>query len=295
MKFMKRGILKRTIIPEKVKSVLQARIESRQVQFDIPFTIFKHLYLPAKTHVHSIFIFRLEKNNSRSTSKASVNEYDAIAKIFLIFYRLMKDKPPEVFKEVYIPANIQRNNISNKNEFYTICYPLPPGDYLLSMAITSQNLEKIGTQYFDFSLPDLNTNILDTTPIIFVKKIDRLPKPEKEALVHRGFFTYSVLQIEPNLNNIFAPVDNLDAFYFIVGAQVDEKGQFAIEVKYNVYKDEEKVISYESAKYNYPLISQPLPLLKKHNLSPGIYSLSLEIYDNLSGKSKVKRKSFEIK
>ena len=40
---------------------------------------------------------------------------------------------------------------------------------------------------------------------------------EHRTVVHRGFFTYSVLKVVPNLENIVPAGQNLDIFFFIFG------------------------------------------------------------------------------
>ncbi|GAH32381.1 unnamed protein product, partial [marine sediment metagenome] len=112
----------------------------------------------------------------------------------------------------------------DKEELYSTRNLLPPGDYLLSMAIASQKLEKIGTQYFEFSLPNevSFTDSLDTTPLFFLKRMRQLDTPELKASLHRGVFTYIIFQIEPNVEKIFSSGDSLDVFYFVFGSQPDE-------------------------------------------------------------------------
>ncbi len=202
---------------------------------------------------------------------------------------------------------------AEKEEIYSTGYPLPPGKYILSMAITSQNLEKIGTQYYEFTLPNPNgfTDALGTTPVFFVKKITRLAAPETITMVHKDYFTYSVLQVETNLDHVFTAGDNLDVFLFIFGAQPDEQNRNDIVVNYEVKKGDEAIIKYAETAYDNPLISQPLPLKRTvlirttkgeetkerketRDLEPGTYSLDILIKDNLSGKTLTKTVEFSI-
>jgi len=324
------------IIPKEVKSVLQNGLVQRQGRQDIPLSIVKHLYLPARENVHSIFIFKmknsdmafvpqaevplLEKKEKKKTGEEKEMKETTPAKlqshlnVFLQFYLLKNKKPVEVFKEVYIPVNFQAESTSfdpEKEEMYSIGYPLPSGDYLLAMATTSLDLKKIGTLYYEFSLPDIRSfkEKLDTTPIFFVKKITRMASPEMTCAVHKDFFTYSALQIEPNLKNVFSPGKNLDIFFFIYGTQPKDDGKYDIGVNYEVLKEEETVIRFESISYPFPLVSQPLPMKQtvivkseeegekkeKRNLSPGLYTLSIKIKDNISGKSLTRDIDFEVK
>jgi hypothetical protein len=222
--------------------------------------------------------------------------------------------PGEVVNEIYLPVNFQVENSSyepDKQELYTTAYPFPPGNYILSMAIASQDLKKIGTQYFEFSLPDplSSPDGLDTTPILFIKDIKRMPSPENRAEVHKDFFTFSTLQIEPNVERIFSPTDNFEVFFYVFGAQPSETGKYDIDVGFEVLEGEELAIRFAPGKYQTPLVPQPLYLKQtliitseeegerreKRDLGPGKYTLSLKITDNVSGKSETKTIDFEVK
>ncbi len=325
------------IIPDKVKTVLNEGLKTKQPRPDIPFSIVWHIYLPARENMHSIFFFKVrnadlgfmpmtaapqspETQEEKGQEKAQTQEAEAApttlqasGHVFLQFNRLENHIPQELIKEVYIPLNLQVDSSSydpNKEEIYSTAYPLPPGNYILSMAVTSLNLEKIGTQYFEFSLPNAlsYTKELGTTPVFFVKNIKRMPEPETKAEVHKDFFTYSVLRIEPNIEHLFHVGDNLDIFFFIFGAVPDQQGKYNLDVNYEVDKGEEKIIRYATAHYDAPLISQPLPMKKtvlikkgeeekkeQRDIESGQYTLNVNITDKISGRSVTKSINFEVK
>lgn len=330
----------RIIIPEEVKTALQQGIAQRLGRQDIPFRIIKHLHLPARQNTHSIFLFKIKNvdmgfvplpsppdqkkpeeaaEEKKETPPVAQTETPAVQlqtslNAFLQFHRLEDKEPVEVFKEVYIPINFQADSTSydpEKEEVYSTAYPLSPGDYLLAMAITSLDLQKIGTLYFEFSLPDtsLFTDKLDTTPIFFVKEFKQMASPETTAEVHKDFFTYAVLQVAPKIESVFSPGEKLDILYYIFGTQPGEDGKFDIGVNYEVLKDEEKIIRFQPITYPNPFVSQPLPMKKTviikseeegekkepKDLEPGAYTLSVKIKDNVSGKSLTKEINFEVK
>lgn len=330
------------IIPQPVKLALQEGLVQRQGRLDIPFSLVKHLYLPARENFHSIFLFKMknmdlgfspqpsalvekkteeekiEGEEKKETPAAPETEalpvqLRARLHVFLQFHSLKEKEPVEISKEVYIPFNFQVESTSydpEKEEIYSTGYPLPPGDYLLSMAITSHDLQKIGTYYFEFSLPDTKLFVeeLETTPLFFVKNFKEMDAPETMAEIHQNFFTYSILQIEPKIDNVFSQGENLDILFFIFGPQPNEEGKFDIGVNYEVIKEEERVIRFEAITYPSPLVSQPLPMKRTYltkseesekkerkDLDPGQYTLSIKIKDNISGKSLDKIVDFEIK
>jgi hypothetical protein len=316
------------IIPPQIKTVFQEGMQSREARLDIPFQITGSLYLPAQQNLHAIIFFKVKNVDLGFAPPAVVPQAEtqeeipaptnliAQSYVFLQFNKLENDMPGELVKEIYIPMRIEEESSSYNPEqdgIYTTGYPLPPGNYLLSMALTSQDFQKIGTQYFEVTLPDplSFTDTIDTTPIIFAKNIRQVATPETQAEIHEDFFTYSILQIEPNIERIFSPRNNLDIFFFIFGAQANAQGQSDIEVHYEVNKGEERVINFAAQKYTAPLISQELPMKKtilvrttkgtetsetreQRDLEAGSYTLSITIKDNVSTKTVKKTIDFEV-
>lgn len=321
--------LKPVFIPQEVKFVFEEGIRTRQPRLDIPFTIVQHLFLPAQENMHSIFLFKAKNVDlnfypitpaPESLEKKAPPESEIIpaklqsnSRIFLQFSKLEGNEPGEVVKEIYIPINFQVESSSynpDKEELYSTAYPLPPGNYIMSVAITSLNYEKIGTQYFEFFLPNplSFTDSLDTTPLFFVQNVKRMDSPELQPEIHKNFFTWSILQIEPNLERILSSGGTFELFFYIFGVQASEEGKYNIEVDYEVLKGEEKAIRFAPGIYDLPLITQPLNLKQTliikseegerketQNLEPGKYTLSLIIKDKVSGKSVTKSMDFEVK
>lgn len=317
------------IIPPQVKAEFEEGMQSREARADIPFQITEKIFLPAgQQNLHVVFFFTAKNADlgfapptvvsQEETQEEQPAPTNLVAQnyVFLQFNKLETQTPGELVKEVYIPFEVERENASYDAEqegLYTTGYPLPPGNYLLSMAVTSRDFQKIGTQYLEVNLPDplSFTDIIDTTPVIFARDIKQVATPETTAEIHEDFFAYSILQIEPNLERVFTPQENLDIFFFIFGAQANAQGQSDIEVHYEVYQGEELVINYATQKYESPLVSQPLPMKKtvlvrttkgtetsetreQRNLEAGNYSLSITITDNISTKTVKKTIDFEV-
>jgi hypothetical protein len=328
----------REIFPQEIRTVFEQGIQTRQVRPDIPFSIVKHYYLPARDNFHNVFLFQVknadlgfaptvptaevpekkekkeEKEEETSAFESQPTSLQANSHVFLQFNLLENGSAGALVKKVYIPVRIQLDGSAyepEKEDLYSTGYPLAPGDYLMSMAITSQDLTRIGTQYFEFSVPNPAsfTDTLETTPIFFVKEIERMASPEVTAEIHKGFFTYSVLQIRPNIDNVFTPGENLDIFFYVFGTQTQEDGRCNIEVNYQVFKEDKIMIRWEPRVYDtFPLVSQPLPMkstviikseegerTEQRDLEPGMYTLVMKITDQLSEKSIEKRVNFEVK
>jgi len=319
-------------IPKEVKEVFKTGIKTRQARPDIPFEVIEHIYLPARENVHSIIFFKVKNSDlgytpvvpdSESKAKEQTKESTQEAAgtsgllktkshVFLQFNQLDGD----LEREVYIPLDFQAEEGSFDPEEEVICstgYPLPHGKFLLSMAIASWDLKKIGAQYFEFTLPNaaVFTDTLDTTPVFFVRELNRMENPEMKVEIHRDYFTYSVLQITPNLEKTFKPGENLDIFFFLYGAQPNAEGAYDIDASYQVLQKDKPVIKFAGTKYNNPIISQPLPIKKTvivqtqegdqvtekketKDLDPGLYTLNIELKCNITGKTVSKTIDFVI-
>lgn len=325
-------------IPKEVKAVFEQGMPAREARPDIPFAIHKILYFPAGPNLHATFLFKVknsdlgfapltpttgkeekkkkEKEEEALTAFESVSaKLQAKCHVFLQVNRIVNNAPAEVVSEIYVPMDLEVDSSDyqpDKEEIYSAGYPIPPGNYLLAMAIASQKLEKIGAQYYEFSLPDAATltDKIDTTPIFFLKNFQRTDAPETRPIIHKGFFTYSVLQIEPNFDALFSPGDSIEVLFYVFGAQPNQANNFVIEVTYEVLKGEEKIIRYAPGNYEQPvpLIGQPLPLERRvlvkseteekeetRKIEPGTYALSMVVTDKTSGKSIAKAINFEVR
>lgn len=331
----------RIIIPPQIKSVFEEGMGARQVRSDIPFTIIENYYLPdfpARQNLHSIFLFKVKnadlgfsslspapkekkkKEKQEQEEQIFVSEsegapamLEATCHIFLQFNRLENNTPADVAKEIYIPIKLQVESASyepDKEELYSTRNLLPPGNYLLSMAIASPKLDKIGTQYFEFSLPSESSfaDRIGNTPIFLSKTVEQIDTPEMRASLHKGFFTYIIFQIEPNIEKIFASGENLEVFFFVFGAQPDESSKYNIEVAYQILKGEETAVLYAPETYVSPLIRQALPMQQTvviksdegekqetRDIEPGTYTLVLKITDKISGFSIDEKIDFEVR
>lgn len=324
----------KVFIPSEVKSLIQEGLTARKGRQDFPVNVFKSLYLPARENFHVIFLINIknsglgfapatsapaeskdEKKGPQETpSQEAVATLQASFNVFLQFNRLNDAGVPDVFREVYVPASIQVPSSGfdpEKEDVYSVGYPLPFGHYLLALAVTSMDLKNIGIAYHEFTVPDPAqfSKALDTTPVFFVKQMDQTESAEQRTVFHKGLFTYSILRIVPNLDNVFLPGENLDIFFFIFGAQPNPSQQYDIEINFEVKKGEESAVKWTGQTYNSPLISQPLPMkqtvkIKKgdeperteqRDLPAGNYTLIISMLDKTTQKTGVKTVEFTVK
>ena len=252
-----------------------------------------------------------KKKESESIFESTPARLRGSAHVFLQFNQMDGDFE----REIYIPFNNEIDGASydpDKEETYCAGHQLNPGKYLLSVAIASSKLEKIGTKYFEFTIPsmDLSAAEITTSPVIFTKNIERIAEMERVVRLHQGYFTYGLLKVEPNVTQTFAPGEPLDVFFFIYGVGQNDTGQFSIEINYNVVKKgDDKPIAAPPVTYQTPFVSQPLPMKRTivttneageeksevKDLEIGEYTLSIDIKDNVSGKTHQTSLDFIVK
>lgn len=326
----------KVFIPKQVKSILQEGVLTRQARQDIPFSFGRHIYLPARDSLHNIVYFKV-KNADLGFAPVVAAPVEAAApaaaepvpaapapaeaaaplqakfNVFLWFSTVNQDGKLQSVKEVYAPAVIETPAAGydpEKVESYSFGYPLPSGRYLLAMAITSPDLARVGTNYIEIETPNPGAffDKLDTTPIFFAQAVDQMQAPETRVEIHKDCFTYSILKMQPKSENIFAPGENLDIFFFIFGLRPNDAQKYNLQIGYEVKKGEETAIRYEAQPGDSPLVSQPLPLKQtviiksdkgetseQRDLAAGPYTLVVNITDNVSGLKLEKRVDFEVR
>ena len=174
---------------------------------------------------------------------------------------------------------------------YTVSLPMDPGSYKFIMAVSDEKLQKIATARGDFVLPDIHagTGKLETTPIIFTKSVKQFDASgvERTAQIHKGVFKFAILEIEPNMDNLFKAGDSKEVFYFISGGKPDlatQPPKFNFEVTYTLKMEKESIIKFAKQSFDAPLINHQLPLVAQGKpLTPGFYTLQVEVQDKIGG------------
>jgi hypothetical protein len=325
----------KVFIPKELKADIQEGLSSRQGRQDIQVKFFESLYFPARDNsFHSVFFLKIknsdlgyapvaaapaemkagQKGPQESPAQEGPAQLEASFNVFLQFNRLDKNGVPEIFREAYVPAKITVPSAgfeAEKEDIYSVGYPLPAGDFVVAIALTSIDLQRVGIAYHELSLPDPAKfdKTLDTTPIFFSKQMDQMEGgAEQRTVFHKDFFTYSYLKVVPNLERVFSVSENLDIFFFVLGAQPTSAGKYEIEIDFEVKKGEEMQIKFTPQVYDSFVISQPLPMrqtvkikkgeeerIEQRDLPAGNYTLVINMLDKTSQKSGVKTVDFEVR
>ncbi len=323
----------RVRIPKEIKEILAQGLATRQGRQDIPFTIFNNYFFPTQApgNMSTIFFFRAKNADlgyvpaQAAPAPAQPEQAQAVAPPFqarlhgfLEFRQVQNGQVGAVVQEIYIPVTLTEDAATydpDQENWYSAWGIFPAGRYVLAMALTSPDPEftKVGVSYYEFTIPALKDleAALETTPVFILKKAEQTQTAYTRAEIFKGFFGYSVLQMVPNMENVVAPGEMVEVFFFIFGAKLKDPANpqsNEIEIQFEVREGDETAIKWPAQTYSYPLVSQPLPLIQtvkvtddkgerteQRNLAPGQYTLSIQINDKVSGLKSEKTLSFEVK
>ena len=332
------------ILPKEIKAIIQEGLATRQGRQDIPFTIFKTLDFPVPGGMQAVVLFKAKNadlgygvpaapaaggRNQQAPAAPVAGVLEARLAVALQFFQADESGVQKLAREAGFPATLQTDSAGydpNKEEWYAVGYPVPYGKYTLALFLSpldpkknTPDLKKVGVAYTDLVLPGPETlqNSLDTTPLFFARTIEQMASYEARPVVHRGCFTYSILKITPNIENVVAAEDKgqIEVFFFVLGAkpkaetpgQTQPSGQPVndLEVTYEVQKEDgSPAIKWQTQSYPSSLVDQALPLKRTlktgektevKDLDPGKYNLVLKVTDKVSGQTLEKKAPFEVK
>jgi predicted small lipoprotein YifL len=313
------------IIPKDVKAVMEAGLATRQpMKTDIPFTVSQAITMPGPQQITYVYLLLNAKNADMGyaapAAPAIVDPTGAVAPVklqtkmhtFVQFYRLESGVPPALAKEIYIPASFESESTGynpEASDWYSFGYPLMPGNYLASIALSSEDLKKGGVQYYEFAVADPAsfTEKLETSTILCMKDFQQVETPETKAEMHRGQLAWSIARITPNLTKTIKVGDSLDLFFYIYGAKPNAEGKFDLQIEFEVRQGDKPQIRFAPGEFQSPLISLPLPMqqtleirtgdkveTKQQNLPAGSYVMLLKITDKISGLKGEKQIEFVV-
>jgi hypothetical protein len=331
------------ILPKEIKAIIQEGLATRQGRHDIPFSIFKNLVFPVPGGMNAIVFFKAKNADlgyavpvaSAPTGKnqppaaAPTGVLEAHFAVALEYFQTDETGAQKVVREAGFPVTLQTDSAGydpNKEDWYSLGYPLPYGKYTVALLLSpldpkkhTPDLKKVGVAYADLDLPGPETfqNAIDVTPLFFARTIEQMPAYEARPIIHRGVFTYSILKITPNIDNVVTAGENaqIEVFFFVLGAKPkpEPAGQAQpssqpvndLEINFEVHKEDgTPVIKWQTQSYPSSLIDQALPLKRTlktgdktevKGLEPGKYSLVLKITDKVSALTVEKKFPFEVK
>jgi len=275
-----------------------------------------HLILPAKDKFIAIFIVKLK--NSELGYSLGPDRTNYLANVT---FHIQIDKIEGHMKKALVNATVGGSfsipysyyNPQEEN-FYYLGYPLLPGKYILVASYEKGPGSKQEILPYEFEISDLakfsKENLgLETTTILLLKDIEMMDSIEKYPNIHKDYFSWVKMRAYPYANNKIKPGDQPELITAIYGAKNDGNGKFQIEIKYDIRKDNVKLVDFSPMIYDTTFIQQPIPIpLSKQviikdekgerkedrPLEPGSYEIIMNIKDIMSGQTLEKRIPIEI-
>lgn len=314
-------------IPKEVADIIDTNLPARQAKLDIPISYVNTLYFPYQNDYFICFFFKiknkafgyavpfLEKKNVKAEEKREkeaendVKEREKIlscnADFFFRIYSLGENgEVQNIYKEIYLPYSDQiesKDYNPGEENIYSFSTIFPPGHYLLSAAVASLDLTKIGLIFQEFYMPfpsDFKKN-LGFTPLFFIKSIKRIASADSVINIYKNLFHYATLEIKPFFDHEFSPTEKLDILYYILGGTPSDEGKYDFEVNYIYKKGEEEVAKFKPQVLKdvpAPIVSLPLPLLiEEKKLEAGEYILEIRAKDHIGKKEGTGKIHFVVK
>jgi hypothetical protein len=270
------------ILPKEIKAIIQEGLATRQGRHDIPFTIFRSLYLWVPGGSMYTVVFFKAKNadlgygvpaapapapkGKPAPAAGPANVLETRLTVALEFFQADEKGTLKVVRDDGFSSVLQTESAGydpNKEEWYSMWHALPYGKYTMAMLLApldpkkhAPDLKKVGVGYVDLTLPgpEATQNSIDTTSIIFTKSVEEITQPDKRPALHQGYFTYGRLKIAPILDNVLTADSNLQAelFFFVLGAktkpapageaQAASQPIYDLEINYQVQKEDGSTI-----------------------------------------------------
>ncbi|MGD1009137.1 MAG: hypothetical protein ABR951_03185 [Candidatus Aminicenantales bacterium] len=340
----------KSAIPKEIEAIIQEGLATKQGRQDIPFSIFKSMTFPVPGGMHTVIFFKAKnadlgyatpvaaapQGKQAQPAASPAGTLETRLAVVLQFFQADEAGAMKASREATIPVTLRTEGAgydAAKEEWYALGVGLPYGKYTIAMLIAHidpkkgvADQKKVGVSYYDVTLPGLETyqTALDTTSVFYAKDIKQMNSYEAKPIVHRGLFTYSVLQIVPNLENVITAEDKaqIEVFFIVLGAKPKpesaalpasqpQQQTYEVEVNYEVQKEDgAAVIRWQAQTYPSPLIDQNLPLKQtkvttdqatgtkttsQSDLALGKYVLVLKIKDKVSGFTVEKKLPLEVK
>jgi len=305
-------------MPKEVMAVIQEGLATRQGRQDIPFTFYKDLVLPAQgSNLYPVFFFKA-KNGDLGFAPSATGEMETTLNIiFEVFQDDAGQAKPFIWGRSQSLLKIAAEGYSADEEaWYSFGTAMPAGKYTLALVLMTPDMKKMSVGYHDVTLPGpeaYETTLWPTDPVI-VTAMEQV-EPDARPTIHREYFTWGAIKFVPNDSGVIASGDNLEVFFFVMGAAVKDptspRPANELEVNFEVVGDEGKpVIKWAPQTYEAYFVNQPLPLVQtlqttdadgkvvkqeQKPLAAGTYTLVAKIADKVSGKTAEAKMPFEVK
>jgi TonB family protein len=292
------------VIPEKILKLLEGGLAKRKGRQDIFLFVVGNTVLPGKENeLFGAFNVKL-KTGDLNPPEVKPGTLQTFFGVYARFHPLVAGTAGAAIREIDFPGDVtmEKDQFDAKREdLYCFGYSLPPGGYVMALAVATLNQKKIGMTYYEFVLPDaVPAAGPEVTSVLFAKNIQPSSAPEPRPILRRNPLDYYGRYIDLNADYLVGAGEDLKIIYGVLGARQSSQNKLSLEVSYEVQKEGKSVIAYPKAVASTPVVETSLPLkimgsgkaAAGAELASGSYTLMIRILDKLSKKTAEKKVDF---
>ncbi len=264
--------------PKAVSKILDKALKEEISQDDLNLKFVRELYYPAQGgELYFVQFIKADLPPIEEGKPAHV------------FLRLYNSKGKKV-KDLYSP-------IEKNFEIYSCPVTFSSEKHKIAILLATNDLTKLSVKIKEVDGKKLlNLRELSTTPVVFLKSMEKLQQPVTTFKCYDGSFPLGTYMLYPYLEEKFKGGETPGLFFFILGAQLQKPtNTYNLVVSYQIKKDNEVLTKFPKQQLTYSVVYQPIPL-KSHAkpLQPGVYELDIKIQDVNARKNIEKKVPFEI-
>ena len=178
---------------------------------------------------------------------------------------------------------------------YQQTVPLKPGRYKLSLVLKDDLNGHMGSEELGIMVPDYGNDKLSNSSLILADLIAPIPTSQ----VGSGPFVIGGTKVRPSVNNTFTRDQKLGIYMQVYNLGLDDKTHKpSVEVRYRIEKDGKPLINQAEDAANIKKASQQFTVIKTmglQSLTPGKYTVHIDVTDNIKKQSLTPSATFELR
>jgi GWxTD domain-containing protein len=178
---------------------------------------------------------------------------------------------------------------------YQEAIPLRPARYKLSLVLKDDLNGRMGSEELGIIVPGFGDEKLTNSTLILADLIQPLPTSQ----VGSGPFVIGGTKVRPSVNNIFTRDQRLGIYMQVYNLSVDDKTKKpSLDVRYRIEKDGKELLDQPEDPANLKKASQQFTVIKTMGLqalTPGKYTVQIQVTDNIKKQTIGPSASFELR
>jgi len=214
--------------------------------------------------------------NKEGVQRAQVNIFGRLSTI--------TGRVVQVFEDVVaqdVPDSLFKQSLE-KRSLYQKSIPLRSGLYKLELVLKDLNSGNVGTVYKGLTVPKFEEDKLATSSIILADNIEKLSMKQAAA----GQFIIGSSKIFPNVNDVFNRSQTMGIYFQVYNLGIDEKTKKpSATIEYSLKQGDKEIARFTEDQDKLAGAAQQMTFEKfvpLKDLTPGAYSLVVNVTDNLS-------------